>query len=48
MSNLIGWMLNSAYESVYSYGFQRYDERFRGVDNLAESELDVYVPVKKK
>ncbi len=41
------WVRNSAYEAITNYGFQRYDERFRGVDNLAESELDVYVPLKR-
>jgi predicted transcriptional regulator YdeE len=41
------WMLGAGYESAHNYGFQLYDERFKGVDNLAESILDVYMPVKK-
>ncbi len=41
------WMLKSGYQSPYAYGFQRYDERFKGVDHIDESVLDVYVPVKK-
>jgi predicted transcriptional regulator YdeE len=40
------WMHDAGYESAHRYGFQRYDERFQGVENLAESVLDVYVPVK--
>lgn len=27
------------------YFFQVYDERFKGMDRLAESEIDVYIPV---
>lgn len=40
------WMLGARYESAYPYGFQLYDERFKGVDNLAESVLEIHVPVK--
>ena len=40
------WMVSAGYEPVYTYGFQLYDERFKGLDNLAESVLAVYVPVK--
>ncbi len=41
------WMLKSGYQSSQAFGFQRYDERFKGVDHIDESVLDVYVPVKK-
>jgi len=27
---------------------ERYDERFKGMDNMEESELDYLVPVRKK
>ena len=40
------WMSGAGYESAYPYGFQLYDQRFKGLDNLEGSELDVYVPVK--
>ena len=40
------WFLRSDYQQAYKYGFQLYDERFKGLDNLEESGLDVYVPVK--
>jgi predicted transcriptional regulator YdeE len=35
----------SGYKPSGSFAFQYYDERFKGVDNLTESVLDVYVPV---
>ena len=41
------WMLRSGYESAYSYGFQRYDHRFKGIEQIEESVLDVYIPVKR-
>ena len=44
---LYEWMHEAGYESAHSYGMQYYDERFKGVDKLGESEIDVYVPVKK-
>jgi AraC family transcriptional regulator len=44
---LEGWLATSGYESAYSYNFQCYDERFKGLDNLADSILEVYVPIKK-
>jgi len=41
------WMPESGYELAYSYAFQYYDERFKGVDDLQNSVLDVYIPVKR-
>ena len=47
-SQLLGeWMEEAGYESAYNYGMQYYDERFKGVDKLDASEIDVYVPIKK-
>jgi predicted transcriptional regulator YdeE len=40
------WLPTSGYESDYNYGFQRYDERFKGVGQIDESVLEVYVPVR--
>ena len=45
---LSGWMQDSDFESAGAYNFQYYDARFKGLDRLAESMLDVYVPIKKK
>jgi predicted transcriptional regulator YdeE len=36
---------DSGYEPAGAFAFQYYDERFKGVDNLSESVLDVFVPV---
>jgi predicted transcriptional regulator YdeE len=41
------WMSDAGYERAYPYGFELYDRRFKGLDKIEESELDVYVPVKK-
>ena len=35
------------YESSYSYNIQYYDHRFKSLNNIEESELDVYIPVRK-
>lgn len=40
------WMPDSGYTGSYEYGIQAYDERFKGVDNLADSVLDVHIPIK--
>jgi predicted transcriptional regulator YdeE len=42
------WMAGSGYEKAYAFGFEAYDSRFKGLDRLAESELDVFVPVRAK
>jgi predicted transcriptional regulator YdeE len=39
------WLPKSGYEEAYPYQFQYYDQRFKGMDQVDESELDVYVPV---
>jgi AraC family transcriptional regulator len=41
------WMPQSGYRPTHHYGFQRYDRRFKGVDNIDESELDLYVPIEQ-
>jgi len=41
-------MPGSGYQEAYKYQFQLLDRRFKGVQNLEESVLDVYVPVKMK
>jgi predicted transcriptional regulator YdeE len=42
------WLPQSGYGEAYPYQFQYYDQRFKGMDRVDESELDVYVPVIKK
>jgi predicted transcriptional regulator YdeE len=39
------WMPSSGYQRSYPYGIQRYDERFKGLDRMHESELKLYVPI---
>jgi predicted transcriptional regulator YdeE len=39
------WLPQSAYRVAYPYSFQYYDDRFKGLDQVAASVLDVYVPV---
>jgi AraC family transcriptional regulator len=41
------WLPASGYESAHAYNFQYYDERFKGIDHIDESTIDVYVPVKR-
>ena len=40
------WIPGSGYQVAYKYSIQLYDQRFRGLENLDESEIDLYVPVK--
>jgi len=40
------WLPGSGYEADMSYGFQLYDARFKGIENLHESMLDVYAPIR--
>lgn len=42
------WMAENGYESAFPYGFQLYDQRFKGMDKIDESVLDAYVPVRRK
>jgi len=39
------WMAREGYVRPFPYGFQRYDERFKGVDRIDESILEIHVPV---
>lgn len=42
------WLAASEYEISLPCSIQYYDERFKGMDKVAESVIDVYVPVKEK
>ena len=39
------WQPQSGYQVSGGYSFQFYDHRFKGLDRVDESELDVYMPV---
>ncbi len=45
---VMDWMPEAGYESGGNFGLQLYDERFKGVNRMDESVLDVYIPIKKK
>ncbi len=42
-----GWMDRHGYRSAHPYMIQWYDPRFQGLDRVAGSQLDVYIPVAK-
>jgi predicted transcriptional regulator YdeE len=42
---IAAWMLQEGYKYAHPYGFQLYDSRFVGLDQLGSSEIDVYIPV---
>ncbi len=42
------WLPASAYQSDLDFSFELYDERFKGMDRLDESLLEVYIPVRPK
>jgi predicted transcriptional regulator YdeE len=39
------WLPESGYRIAYDYAIERYDQRFKGLDRIAESVLEVYIPV---
>ena len=41
------WLSQTGYQRAYKFGFQYYDERFKSIQQIDESVLDAYVPVKK-
>jgi predicted transcriptional regulator YdeE len=41
------WIAAAGYQRAHPFSFQYLDQRFKGVNRISESELDVYMPVKK-
>ncbi len=41
------WLSRSEYQRNHPFSFQYYDKRFKGVDRINESILDIYLPVEK-
>jgi DNA gyrase inhibitor GyrI len=39
------WLPALGVQRLATHSFQRYDARFKGMDRIAESELDVYIPL---
>lgn len=42
------WIRAAGYQVAYPFSFQYYDERFKGLDRIKESQLDIYMPVKNQ
>ena len=42
------WLPASGYQESFPFSFQYYDQRFKGLDNIKESVLDVYIPIKDR
>ena len=40
------WLKAAGYQAENTYSFQYYDQRFKGLDNIEESILDVYIPIR--
>lgn len=40
------WLPKSGYQEAHKFLFEVYDDRFKGLDDLTNSELDVYLPIK--
>jgi predicted transcriptional regulator YdeE len=47
LQEMTDWLTRSGYQRAYAYGFQLYDARFKGMDQIDGSVLDMYVPVRK-
>lgn len=41
------WAPGSGYQVLQTHSLQRYDERFKGMAQITESILEVYIPVRK-
>ena len=41
------WIAEAGYRHAHSFSFQYYDERFKGINQIEASALDVYMPVEK-
>jgi len=42
------WLATAGYQHAQPFSFQYFDERFIGLDQLSESQLDVYMPVQSQ
>jgi predicted transcriptional regulator YdeE len=42
------WLPSSVYQEAHPYMFEFYDQRFKGLNDLEGSAIDVYVPVKRR
>ena len=42
------WANDNDYQIDESFSYQFYDEKFKGMDKIAESSLDFYIPLNKQ
>ena len=42
------WLTASEFTSPFAYNCQLYDSRFKGMDKLSDSVIDVYIPIENK
>lgn len=40
-----GWLPSSGFRSDFAFNYQRYDKRFKGLDRLEDSTLEVHIPL---
>ena len=45
---ILNWLEENRLQEADPYNFQYYDERFKGLDPVDGSVIDVYVPIKEK
>jgi len=44
---ILGWLDENGYREAYPFNFQYYDERYKGLDPVDESVIDIYIPVEE-
>ena len=42
---ILTWLDQNGYQEAYPFNFQYYDERFKGLDPVDDSIIDVYIPI---
>lgn len=42
------WFPTTSYAPAHNFNFQYYDHRFKGMDKLTDSSIDVYIPIKQQ
>jgi len=44
---ILAWLEQNSYREAYPFNFQFYDERYKGLNPVDESVIDVYIPVEE-
>ena len=40
------WLPEAGYGQVHDFMYELYDQRFKGLDQLEDSEVDIYIPIR--